>query len=394
MGQVLPKTSPEQRHRFYEDVETLINTGFLSISFSVNGVSLALRSLGPGDSFLLRSRIVSDTAYEWKVWTIASSIWLLDGYNILDEPNVTPRLARMVKTLPATAKDILFELAMGLYERQSKALEAVETYCYENMSRYRWKTFGGHFYGSHSGIPGVERIGSNNVQRIWTFFNETEDLRLQESNQWEGFKLVASAQAPKGVKKIDERDRSMRQTEVERRQASLDKFYYVRMGVISPEKNSEDKPVLITASKSADELADEMFRWVTGQEDWHDKIVFEYKRDLTERYEQEQQDRARRAAWVRAHQEEDSDRPINLVGYTPEQLAQILKDRKMAPGVRQVSDESELYQQKYYNTYLREGGIDSGALAAADDGKLDIRQPLDLTEQVSQRNVVFTNQKR
>lgn len=389
MAQVLPRTTPEQRQQFYGDVETLIQTGFLSVTFTINGVTLALRTLGPGDSFMLRARVADNNSYEWKVWTIASSIWMVGGYNLLDESNVSPRMAQMVKGLPVTAQDILFGMTMSMYERLSKALEAVEAYCCENISRYRWKTFGGHFPAAHSGIPGVERLGTNHVQRIWTFYNEVEDLRIQESAQWEGFKLVASSNSPKGVKKIDEHDRTARQSEVDRKQALLDRFYYTQVGVLSAEGESKEAaPIVVGTSKSADELADEMFRWVTGQDDWHDKIVADYKKRITDKFEAEKRERAERAERLRAAQEMESDQPRMLTGYTPAQLEALLQGKYPGkPGVRTVSGGEALVQQNLYERYLK-GAPDAGALQV-EGGKLAVREGADLTQQVAQRQVPF-----
>lgn len=389
MAQVLPQTTPEQRVHLYEDVETLISVGFLSMSLSINGVALALRTLGPGDSFLLNARTKGDDSSKWKAWSIASSLWLIDGYNLLDESNATPHLVRTINALPDSSQDILFNLTLGLFNRLSKALEAVEVYCFENLSRYRWKTFGGHFPSLHSGIPGVDRLGTNNIQKIWTFFNEIEDSRMAELSQWEGFKLVASAQSPKGVKKIDDHDRTVREAETARRQALLDKFYYTSLGILTEEEDKLVQPSIIMGSKSADDLADEMYRWVSGVDDWHDKIVNEYKRTVTDRFEQEKQERAERMNQLRERQDEESDLPRNLVGYTPGQIENLLKGRPFGNlNVRRVSEGSQLTQESLYQRHLKGGGPDAGALQAV-DGKLIVKEGNNLTQQVANRQVPF-----
>jgi hypothetical protein len=302
-------------------------------------------------------------------------------------------MAQMVRRMPRHARNILFSLVVGLFTRSSKAVDATEAYCCENISRFRWKSFGGHNPSLHVGIPGAERLGTNHVQRMWTFFNEVEDRRLEEETLWEGFKLTASAQAPRGVKKIDAKDQQRHQQEQERRQNLLDRFFYTRMGVLlSVQKTNEAPKVgLVGGSKSADELADEMHRWVTGQEDWHDKIVTEYKRRVSEKYEQEKQEREARAAAFRAQMtgEQSSMTPTTaLVGYTAGQLAAMLKDRQPGhPGVKQVSAGMNSAREYLYEKYLSRQA-DPGLLRSV-DGHLVPTEGQELADEVARRLVPF-----
>jgi len=388
----LPKTTPDQRLALYEDVEALISPGFLSHTVTINYALLSLRSLGPGDVHLLKARVATGFDDDWKVWVIASSIWMVDGYCLLDEPHAAPRMAKMVRALPRHIRNILFSLVTGLFSRSSKAVDATEPYCYEGVSRFRWKSFGGHVPGLHAGIPGVERLGSNHVQRMWTFYNEVEDKRVEEETLWEGFKLTASAQAPKGVKKIDARDQQHRQQELTRRQTLLDRFYYTRKGLLLdlPDAMDSQKAIVDSGSKTADELADEMHRWVSGQEDWHDKIVTEYKRRVSEKYEAEKQERARRADALRSQMTGDQGlAPTTaLVGYSAVQLQAMLRERHPGhPGVKQVSAGVNSARDYLYEKYLRREA-DAGVLRSV-DGHLVPTEGRELTNEVAQRLVPF-----
>lgn len=371
MKGALPRSTPEQRSPFYEDTEALISPGFLAHSISIQGISLSFRSLGPGDIFLLRARVGNRGRDEaWKIWSIASSIWMINGYVVLGDANVAPRLAEMVRRLPRQTREILFSLVMGLFARQNRASDAVEPYCYESLSRYRWKSHGRQVLSSHAGIPGAEVIGSNHIQRMWTFYNEVEDQRHEEDTLWEGFKLSISPHAPKGVKKIDSRDRQVRQTEIDRRLGLLDRFYYTNIGVIRPVKKGEPTPadqVGLLAVKSVEDLEDEMKRWVTGQEDWHDKVVNDYKRRILVRYDEEKRIRAARAAVLQAAREQESMLPQSrMVGYTAEQLSEMLQGRQ--PGVRSVGSSPHIVRESLYGKYL-EKSPDSGLLHVV-NGKL------------------------
>jgi len=366
---VLPKTTAEQRAPFYDDVDSLISVGFLSHLVEVNGVSLQVRSLSPGDLFLLRNRVGRGGDPQWQAWTIASSIWMIDGYLLLGDPQAAAFIYHKISKLPTAVRDTLFSIVMGLHHRQSRALSAVEAYCFEAVSRFKWRAYRNGPVNSHAGVPGSDSLGLNHVQQMWAAFNEVEDRRNEEESLWEGFKLVASAQAPKGVKKIDEADRRRRSSEEARRQDILDKFYYSQVGILDPRgKAHEGQHQFVSRAKTVEELEEEMYNWVTGKEDWHDKVVREYKEALIARYEQEKAEAAARAEALRKAHEEESGEPAPLIGYSPEQLAEILRERDGGlQGVARVFDDDR--RDSVYRKYLVRAP-DAGRLRPTADGKL------------------------
>ena len=386
----LQPTELKQRYPLYEDIEALITVGFLSHPVKVNGVSLNLRSLGPGDLFLMRARLLTDE--DWKLWLIASSVWMVDGFSLLGDTNAAPWILRKLKHIPKESRKILLSLVTGLFSRQSKALEGTESYCYETASGYLWKSYGGHVPSLHTGIPGMEKIGTNHVQRMWTFYNEVEDKRLEEDSAWEAAKLVASTQSPKGVKKIDAADKAAHQKEQLRRQEVQDRFYYLATGVLKPEDiEAENKLKRPLETKTVDDLAQEMYRWVTGDEDEHDKVVREYKQAIIDRHAKEKEARERRALEFRRRldQEMPNARSTPLVAYTQEQLTRILRDRDRgyptAGGTKTVIIGTKQSDHVYTKCLEREP--DSAGVVPTSDGRLvdGVRQ--DLTERVVDRKV-------
>jgi len=368
---ILPKSTPEQRFPFYEDVESLINVGFLSHSIDINGVSLNIRSLNPGDTFLLKSRVGRGTDSQWQNWAIASTIWMIDGYLVLGDSQAPAFLYPRIRDLPSAARDILFSQVMCLHHRQTRAIKAAEAYCFESASRFKWKAYKSGPVNSHTGVPGSERLGLNHVQQIWSVFNEVEDIRREEESMWEGMKLVASAHAPKGIKKIDDADQMRRASEDERRQQVMDKFFYTLIGVFTEEgKPREDGPQYISKHQSADDLAEEMYNWVTGKEDWHDRFVREYKERLIANYRKEKKEAAERARALRLAQEDESGNIVPLVGYSPDQLSELLKNREQGPlGARKVFDDPD--RDSVYLKYVV-GKLDSGRLQAV-NGRLIVK---------------------
>ena len=387
----LPRTTPEQRGHFYDDTESLISPGFLTHPVTIAGTRFSIRSLSSGDLFLLRARVGLGTDAQWKDWAIATSIWILDGYVLLGEAHAVPRVYQIVRELPRPVKDVLFSLVLGLFNRQGKAIRAAEAYCYEAVARYKWKACGGRL--RPPGLPGAKTLGVTPVQEMWTAFNVAEDLHQQDEAMWGGFKLVTSASSPKGIKKIDAADQQRHRSEEERRHAIMDRFYYTRMGVLlddgKPKANSQEAQVL--GPKSPDDLAEEMRKWVTGEEDWHDRVVTEYKTRVSNAYAQskvEQEERQRVLERIRQEQQGDQQTLTPMIAYTPEQLQALLRDRDpgRAAGVRWVAG-GQHPRDHIYEKFL-ERAPDAGNLQVQ-DGKLVVAENRDLTEQVDDRQVVF-----
>lgn len=402
-------SSPEQRSKFYGDVEALLVPGFLHHTVRIQGIRLGVRSLGPGDLFMLRARADGATDREWQSWMVASSIWMVDGYSTLGDSHAVPRIKAMVSTLPRNTLSILFTTVLGLFARVNRANEAIEAYIYENTSRSKWKMLGGQSFGAHSGIPGAEHLGTNFVQRIWMAFNEAEDLKHQEDQAWEGFKLVAATNSPKGVKKLDAKDVQSRRDELGRRQAVMDRYYYYRIGLVDREgylkdrdKNSMGARVLST--KSVDDLEDEMRRWVAGEMDDHDKVVATYKAHVTALQEQELKEReARRLALRQAQQEQEEVGvvPQGLIAYSPAQLQAILRERNPGKsGARWVGEghpggkQTELYE-KYLSKKETAGRLARGQQGTLVDPEAnpDADQRT-LNDIISQRDVAFHSDER
>jgi hypothetical protein len=335
---------------------------------------------------------------DWKNWIVASAVWLLDGYVMLGQPNATPRIADALSGLPRASKEILFSIVTGLFTRQTRALEATESYCYENFSRYKWRTYAGHAPHMHSGIPGVELLGTNHIQRMWAFYNEIEDRRQTDETMWEGFKLSVSPHSPKGVKKIDAKDQETRDKETARQQEAQDRFYLTRIGVLKPlaPKSKVTGPVPPSAGpKTVEALEDEMLRWVSGEADWHDQIVTDYKRRISESYERGKQEREARRQALRAQQSlmEAETGPSRMVAYTADQLADILKTRQPGPaGVRTVQS-TPAPREHLYSKYLQREP-DAGLLKVEGQHLVSGGEPIgprsmSLSEQVADRQVEY-----
>lgn len=379
---MLPKSTQEQRAPFYQDIESLLSPGFLSHSARIGLTSIKIRSLGPGDQFLLRTRTEGVNYYEWMVWAVASSIWMVDGYNVLGERHFAPRMARTLRSLPRSSLEALFTLVLGLFGRAEAAQGGVEAYSYEAKSRSFWKLLGGaHGLKDAGGVEGGAYLGTNNVQRIWLAFNEAEDRQMEQNWQWAGFKMLASVQAPKGVEKMDAKDKQIRAEEEERRQSVQDRYYYYRRGVIDREGFRQGQKVhgLQVTAKSAEDLQDEYKRWVTGDMDEHDRIVAAYKQQALDRQRQVEEDRHRHLERVRAEADAREAAALSaapMVGYTADQLARILegRDEGLPSGARKIYNQSRAAQ--VVNKHIQSQQVVDPRLAGEAPGISPLQQQL------------------
>jgi hypothetical protein len=366
----LPRTTAEQRASLYDDVSSLLSPGFLTASVRVHDSVFHLRSLCPSDLFMLRHRVDQGGDDVWRLWTVASSIWMVNGVSFLGKDDVVPVLAGLFQNkVRARILDILFHQVLGLFARVDRAVEATPIFCHEITSRYRWRTTQGGRTLS-MGAPGASSLGPNVVQGLWAAYNEAEDHRHQEMVQWEGFKFMTSPHAPKAVQKIDAADKSRAREEEASREAALDRFFYYRTGVLSREMyekdlDSADAAVRVAGPKTVGTLEDEMRRWVSGEQDHHDLVVANYKRSIMEKHRQEALERERRRLALQVERERYAEAqvdegPQKLVGFTQEQLRDVLTGRQ--PGVRRVHEGPPKGQADYIHDKWLSAQEDKGIL--------------------------------
>ncbi len=393
----LPQTTFEQRKANYDDVETLLSYGFLPHPVRVHGGMFNLRSLSSGDMFLLRSRVGFGLAEDWRLWMIASSIWMVDGISLLEETHSAVRMMTSLRRLPRSVRDILYSVVLGLFNRQQQAQEGAEAYSYEILSRYHWSSYGCKWLEKASGVPGAERLGLNAVQSTWIALNVFQDQKEQRDLIWESAKLVASAQSPKGVKKLDQHDKDTAEREKGRRQQVMDRFFYYRKGLVDVEGRSPDGgKAYEVGPKTVEQLEDEMKRWVTGEYDWHDAVVAEYKHQAGVRMKAEEDARIHRLeALQRESVRRERELPTvttPLVGYKAEDLQRILRDRQQGPvGARRVHI-NEKDRQWHYERYLAQP--ESPGLLQESGGRLvEVQPESELDRQLADRQVPFTTRK-
>lgn len=392
-----------RRRILYTDVEDLVNTGFLSHQLRVGSANVSLRSLGPGDLFLLGHRcgtFANDRV--WKTWVVATSIWMVDGMCLLEDPQAAHKVHQIIGGLPKLVIDIMVSLVMGLFNRVSTALMRTEAYCYEPYSRVGWRMCGRQIPSKSeiSGIPGVGRLGMNHTQRMWLAFNLSEDDRDDQIMEWSAAKLVAGASNPKGVRKLNTSDEQLRKKEKQRRTKVHEQM--IRRVLYGEEDSEEAKPWTVMVrgepvevspvqtAKTDEELEDQFRRWVAGEKDWHDIVVDTYKDRIRDHYDEERQERS--AALDRVVPGVSGT--THLVGYTLEQLKELRGDlAHQRPGGRRVFDDGAPVE--VYKKYVAKDP-ESGRLRADESGVYEVPtetvEKATLQDQVSRRKPAFSTE--
>lgn len=402
---MLPRTTPEQRADIYEDIESLLIPGFLSQPARMGSSSISLRSLMPSDIFILQHRAgLHADDRTWKIWCVASCIWMLDGQLCLGDHQAPYHLYGFLKRIPLPSLDMLFHIVTGLQSRLRAATDGVEAFCYESQGRNLWTQVGKRspMQDSTTGLPGAEMLGTNHVQRMWLTYNLYEDDRLQEQSLWQMAKMVVSAQSPKGVEKLDKRDRQLNDQEMERRQKVMDTNFYRKIGVLKGERSVQEQletgemvmGMQVTGPKTEDELAHEMKKWVAGEKDWHDDVVDGYKAQILERQRaaEEQKQQQALAAQREAEQRGDDAMPYQLVGYTAEQLQILMRSNKpIKPGVRTLHDDQTGRRQHLTDKYL-DNAPTSGVLHVEGDAVIGDANVPNLNAQIGDRRVAMTTE--
>ena len=346
-------TKWEQREKMYGDVRDLIDPGFLTHTFTVQNTRISLRSLYPRDHFLLKHQAVS--TWEWRVWCVAASIWMVDGVYVLGDLDTLPDLVEMLNRMSPRFVELLYFCVLGFFNRVRKAAVYLEPYLYEEESRRSWMLVGKDTLSNSlgAGLPGWSALGKNTLQAGWIGWNSTEDERHASEYQWSLTKTSLGPHAPKAVTKLDSADRSKKLNENLHRESVIEKFWLIYCGVLTEDGKSatDDDRQEIHRARTPDELSEEMQRWVSGKEDFHDRIVNGYKKDIREKFITEQQEReeALQRAREEAKKRDETmgmEVPV-LVGYTPDQIQELVA-RRGPPGVQSI-----VYGDKAVDIYER-----------------------------------------
>lgn len=377
----LPQTTPQQRHEIYEDVRKLLRPGFLAHRVEINGSHFVLRSLNEHDWIFLQYRTTMDSVLEWKRWAVATSIWMVNGQIILNDEGCLHRMYEMCRMLPGNVLQDLYSVLNALMRRVREATDRVEGFLYEDESRYMWRSEGERLVAD--GRLGLAQMGLNPVQKLWSYFNRVEDQSKQEQDSWEIAKFLIGPHVPKGIKKINAKDKQQR-AEVKRKRLQVrDRIYYEATGVIPKKKDKDARKARfgdwqVRMAETDEELQDEMRRWVAGIKDPHDQAVDFVKSKIKKEVEERKSKaKAQQEALARAMEQEGVGKSqlVPMTGPAAREFIERVKARM--PGVSKVIDDHT--HNSAYEKYIK-NNPEVGDLRVDDDGNIVGEVPIDPKE--------------
>ena len=369
-GQTIDRAEAAARRFLYHDVEELITVGFLSQSVDLgNGSHLVIRSLNRSELALLNTRVSS--TQEWRRWAICSAIASVNGWVLYNDANAPAALYHYwMKELHRKYVETLMFVFLGLQRRVNRANSKVEAFCYEPFSRLAWKT------RVHK-----TAVTSNVLIESWAAFQATLDQREEFSHNWDRSSSVVSATSQKGGKAVRKHLDQVRQKQYETATKAIEEMVnYVIQG------DREDpgatvmvrgKPMRIDRIKQAttvSEMEAEMEAVMAGKKDGHDIQVEDYEKAIREAVKKRQQ-----AAQQRRQRELEMNELLNqagiggatkLVGYSPEQLAQLGGKAPRSAGVKTTptSSSAQRLYQKYLQTPVGVGQLNQQGVPEAKAG--------------------------
>lgn len=372
----------ERESEVYADVEELINPGYITETVVAAGVSVSFRSPYPSDFQIVRVRgSQCRTVRDWKVLHLSVGAWEVDGHIVhAQDTHLRRGMQDLFRTMANPVIDGLYTAIMGLRARYDAASAILEAYCYEDRSRTRWRMMG-RSCPSKATPAWVAAAGPNYIQQLWLSYNLTEDDRLQWENDWFAATTITASMSGKWVKEVRTEEAARWRKEKERREQVIRKA----QGSGDPEA-ADQGDMKVMMLRTNEDLVEQMKRWERGEYDEHDHIVKAYKENIRVRHAEAEVHHAERmAALERARDEALSEAPL-LVGYTPEQLAEM--GRALPETTRRVFDTS--HPERLYDKYLSKEAAIGGLRPDGKGGEMEpARQPL--ADAVANRRVQMPN---
>lgn len=297
----VPELYRDVDERVWKDLEEYLFTGFLSSPAKLLNRDFVFKTLNHQEiRNIWHLRRSADPERSFKAAFIAYSLFIAMGRNVLHKrPDYIEKLIELVSKIPSAYQDKIVDNLNSLNKRANRLYPLVEVYAHENRSRYRWlylKKLPVHSTEA-TGIPGTVELGMNYCQQTWVAMNEVIDRKEEVEVSWNHAKFIGSCFAGKGMISIDEQDKARRSRE--QQELEENKMKVLREYIAASEgKNlvSDEGTVSLPdgrravvegrfKAESVEELADQLSSALSGEKDWHDKIVEEHFRRAREAQE-------------------------------------------------------------------------------------------------------------
>lgn len=276
----------------WEELENYIFQGFLITRATILNQEFVFKTLNHHEIRTIRQTQPINMTDEkqksdFRASFIANSIYMVAGENVLYErPKHIRRLIRTISKIPAKIQDSIIEKLSYLNEKSSRLHPLVEVYAYEPKSRFKWMYVQDSPVHSsqNTGIHGTENLGMNYCQQTWLAISRMMDKREVYDHEWSNAKFIGSCFAGKGIRAIDEKDKSRTEKErTEREELKAKVLYeYLNRGTAKegPALDTYRLPDGRTAkvesrfkADTVEELAKELESALNEEKDQHDIAI-------------------------------------------------------------------------------------------------------------------------
>lgn len=294
----------------WDEIELYLFQGFFTCNALIQNQLFVFKTLNHHEVRILDfmrpfTKSPSDQRLYFRNSFIAQSIFMVNGNNVLidREKNLT-RLIKIISKFSGRELDVIFDNLSALNEKQSRVYPLTEPYAFEQKSRFKWMQTRHSPLNSvvNTGIAGTENLGLNHSQLMWTSLNNIYDRKDDYEMAWQNAKFIGSCSATKGIRSIDERDKSRAErerTEREELKMKVLKNYLNRTTdsarsmvekVNLPDGRSAEVVGRFRA-ESAEELAEQLSRSLNGEKDAHDLAVEKHFRKSVDRQKEIEKER-------------------------------------------------------------------------------------------------------
>jgi hypothetical protein len=305
----VPEIYKQVDESVWQELEQYIYTGFLVSHAVVQDQSFVFKTMNPYElRYIQYMRPAGEGLPHgnaaFRNAFIAHSIFMVDGNNCLYErPRHINRLIKAIAKLSPKMQDSLIESLGALNERAALLFPLVEAYAYENRSRFRWLQVKNQSIHSplSTGVAGTDEIGMNVCQQTWVALNNVIDRQEETERDWQHAKFIGSCFAGKGIRAVEEKDRGRREKEkTDREDLKMRVLYaYLNRKIGKDVEDEEPVPVQLPdgrfaqvvkrfKAETAEELADQLSRSLSGEMDHHDMIIEAKMKQAQQRAEEKE----------------------------------------------------------------------------------------------------------
>jgi len=355
----------------YVNVRQQIERGYLPLIISSSNTHLRLKNPDEKD-FEWSSEVAHKVSWRQDIALISICVVSINGHMIEERERL--EVLRYLEDISVSAKRHIFIRLLRHIEDARASYDYLEPFCYEDQSRYLWRSWKANQRFSNYRF---DRLSS--MQINWVLWNETEDERISQKEEWDRTFFSASAMNS-SVPKIKDKWVNADKQEAEYREKIMEG---ARTGNLNKVEEAKDE---IRKKKSYDDLRGEMTSWVKGEEDEHDRIVNEYKETMR-RQIRDAQERVVKMAMERQARQRDlselENRTQPIVALSEEQVQNLLQKRSR-PGTINLGNEGA---DRVIDRYLL-AQEDKGQIELSDDGSINPTNSSlkkDLMEQIAGR---------